>query len=491
MLTQAQLSLLLREAERLAAAGALGEAIARYQRVLNERPDLPDCWYNLGRLLRRAGQPTAALAAYEAALVRGVSAPEEVHLNRGVILSDDLHQAAAAERELRRALSLNPAYLPAMQNLANLEEDLGRREDARGSYERILAVHPEAYESLARYAQLIDVAHADHPLLARLRAALASARAGAAERASLGFALARALDACGAYPEAFAAAAAANEASRHSITPPAHYERAAEEARVAALLATPPRQRTDPSGEASPQPIFICGMYRSGSTLTEQILARHPQVAAAGELELLPQVAQSLPGSFPDCLATLPEALLQQAAARYREGIARLFPQATHVTDKRPGNFYYVGLIKTLFPRARIVHTTRDPLDTALSIFFVHLDPRLAYALDLTDTGHYYRQYRRLMAHWEQLYGGDILDFNYDTLVQEPRAAIERLLAFCGLKFEEACLDFTRSGPVRTASVWQVRRGLYRDSSGRSRHYLKELAPFAAAAGLGYDLNRR
>ena len=112
-------------------------------------------------------------------------------------------------------------------------------------------------------------------------------------------------------------------------------------------------------------------------------------------------------------------------------------PDAAVVTDKRPDNFLYVGLIKSLFPDARIVHTTRDPLDNCLSVHFLHLDHAMGYALDLMDTAHYYRQYRRLMAHWKSLYGDDILDFDYDTFVRDPGPAVERLLAFCGLDWEE------------------------------------------------------
>jgi len=222
-------------------------------------------------------------------------------------------------------------------------------------------------------------------------------------------------------------------------------------------------------------------MFRSGSTLAEQLLAASPQVARGGELDFLPQLVQSELAPFPASMAAVSDAALARLAAQYLASIARLFPGAAHVTDKRPDNFLLVGLIKSLFPDARIVHTTRDPLDTCLSIFFLHLDQRMSYALDLMDIGHYFRQYRRLMAHWKSLYGEDVLDFNYDALVREPRPAAQRLVAFCGLDWDEACLDLAHgAGAVKTASVWQVREGLYQRSSGRSRHYARELAPLAA-----------
>jgi tetratricopeptide (TPR) repeat protein len=475
---------LVREAALLGSQGKLSEAASTYQRLLARWPDLPDCWYNLGLLQRRLGEFDAALDSYAEALRRGVSQPEEVHLNRGVIFADCLRQDAPAERELLAALALNPAYRPALQNLANLHEDLGQRQAARGVYERLLELYPHAFEALARYAQLADPGGPGDPLIARLRAALAHPAATAAEQASLGFALAQVLDKVGAYPQAFEVAEAANRASRASAAPEARYDREAHEHLIDALIQAFPRVPPAPSrpagARAPPHPIFICGMYRSGSTLTERLLAGHPQVAPGGELDLLARLVPAALTRFPASIASATEATLSGLAERYLQSLARMFPSAVHVTDKRLENFLYIGLIKRLFPRARIVHTTRDALDTCLSIFFLHLDQRMPWALSLMDIGHYLRQYRRLMAHWEALYGEDILDFNYDSLVREPRPAAQRLLAFCGLDWNEACLDFAqRAGSVKTASVWQVREALYQRSSGRARHYARELDPLA------------
>jgi hypothetical protein len=167
---------------------------------------------------------------------------------------------------------------------------------------------------------------------------------------------------------------------------------------------------------------------------------------------------------------------LEALAARYLDTLAALFPGAKFVTDKRPDNFVYIGLIKTLFPDAKIVHTTRDPLDNCLSIFFLHLDQRMSYALDLMDIGHHYQQYLRLMAHWKAIYGADILDVSYDAYVREPQPVAEGLLAFLGLEWDERCLMPAPAGrAIKTASVWQVREPLHRRSSGRARHYASQL----------------
>ncbi len=222
---------LLREAVLLERARRLPEAAAAYERLLARWPDLPDSWYNLAVLQRRLGRFDAALASYQQALDRGVSRPEEVHLNRGVIYSDCLRQDDAAGRELRIALALNPEYVPALTNLANLKSDLGERDEAIAIYERILAIDPRYYEGLARYANLKPVSGPEDALIGRLRQALADSAATPPDKASLAFALGKALDACGAYDQAFAAYAAANRHSRESAAPGAVlYDRRRQEA---------------------------------------------------------------------------------------------------------------------------------------------------------------------------------------------------------------------------------------------------------------------
>jgi tetratricopeptide (TPR) repeat protein len=468
---------LLRNAELLARAGRLLEAEAAYTQLLARWPDLPDTWYNLALLQRRAGRFDAALASYQHALDRGISQPEEVHLNRGVIYSDCLRQEASAEKELLAALTLNPTYVPALLNLANLKEDLGRRSEAIALYERILAVQPDCWEALARFASIQTASSS--ALIPRLRHAITLPSVTHADKASLAFALGKMLDASGAYEQAFEAYVAANRHSRESANPQPHYDRRQHEALIDQLIAMFP-SRPDPSTSSPPsaRPIFICGMFRSGSTLIEQVLAAHSRVTAGGEISFLPTLVRTELAPFPTAMAGVTAAQLEQIATRYQQQLTRLFPHAELITDKRPDNFLYIGLIKSLFPNARIVHTTRNPLDNCLSIFFLHLDHSMAYALDLLDTAHYYGQYRRLMSHWKSLYGSDTLDFSYDSFVSEPRAQLEQLLAFCGLEWEESCLAFHRvDNAVKTASVWQVREPLYRRSSGRWRNYAAQLAP--------------
>lgn len=481
---------MLREALLLDRQGLIPEAIAAYERLLDRWPGLPDCWYNLAVLQRRRQQFSAALDSYQQALDRGVKKPEEVHLNRGVIYSDYLRQDDAAERELKAALTHNPNYIPALFNLANLHEDHGRRQLAARAYQRLLALDPQSARGLARYAGLTTCESLNDPMIERLRQALTRTDITSADRASLEFALGRALDQCQAYAEAFKVYSAANGHSRQSAPPgTAVHDRGLAERYIERLIAAfpaasahgakpaaPPAAAADHTAPALPRPIFVCGMYRSGSTLTEQLLAGHPLLAAGGELEFLPNAVQVDLAPFPESMGAVLPTRLETLASQYRQTLGQMFPAAPYVTDKRPENYLNIGLIKRLFPDAKIVHTTRNALDNCLSIYFLHLDQRVSYALDLMDIGHHYRQYLRLMRHWKALYGADILDIDYDALVRDPKPVVEELLSFLGLDWDERCLTVAPGGSVKTASVWQVREPLYQRSSGRARHYQHELA---------------
>ena len=462
---------LLREASRLRTLGRVDEAIGAYERLLEANPDLPDSWYNLGWLQRKARRFEAALESYGRALDLGIGDPEEVHLNRAVILSDHLHRPEDAERELSGALGKNPNYVPALLNLGNLHEDLGDPDAARDAYQRALSVEARNSLALARLAGVSHSSELDQALAQQLRIAIAAAE-GPAEQADLGFALAGLLDAAGAYEDAFEAALLANQSSRTASG--ARYDRAEQERFVERLIETFSRPAIGTQDSPS---VFICGMFRSGSTLVEQILGAHPSVTAGGELDLIPALASGIDG-YPEAVAAVDESTLE----RWRETYVRGLP--THpdrlLTDKRPDNFLHIGLIKTLFPGAKIVHTRRNPLDNLLSLYFLHLDPGMAYALDLADAAHCYGQHERLMAHWKALYPNDIFDLDYDQLVQEPKPVIEGLLGFLGLEWDGSLLDFHRGGtPVKTASVWQVRQPLHPRSSGRWRNYRVQLEPIA------------
>lgn len=463
-----EVAALLQRASQLARVGADTAAIEAYRVLLARDPRLPDSWFNLAMLYRAARRPQDALAAYARALQYKVRGPEEVHLKRGVIFADDLGDSDAAAAELAAALKIAPRYVPALLNLGNLHEDRGDAASARAAYARVLGIEPGNLLALARLAGVSDIASLDHPLIGQLRSALAAPGIDHLDRADLGFALGTVLDRVGDYDAAFAAFTAANRAAR-AIAKAAGiaYDRDAHAARIDATIAAWPVQPPAAAVSDGTEPLLICGMFRSGSTLAEALLARHPGVVPGGELDVIPAIAHRLGNPAPpaaDAAAALREEYLAATASR-RRGSALL-------TDKRPDNFNHIGLVKTMFPAARVIHTVRAPLDNRLSVYFLHAGTALSYATDLADIAHYQAQEARLMAHWRRVFPDAIFTLDYDRLVAEPEACVAELIAFCGLPPEPDLL--TRPAPqaaIRTASNWQVRRPLYRTSSGRWHNY--------------------
>lgn len=469
-------------AARHLAAGRFAEAVEDFAAVLEREADHPDIWYNLGYAQRRARRFEEALASYRQALDRGVAGPEEIHLNRAVILAHDLGRSEEAKAELEAALKLAPHYFPALLNLGGIHEDRGEREEAREAYARAFEIKPDDTLVLTRLAVLSDIEDADHPLIVRMRGQIQSAQTPDAERADHAFALGQILDRLGAYDLAFAAYDTANKASRASVGAKHRYDRAAAEQATNRIIGAFAEAGDSADAAEGITPLFICGMFRSGSTLAEQILARHSRVSPGGELDLVPAMAGSEFGDDPDAMARADRAALERLRAAHTEALARLHPGADIVTDKRPDNFRHIGLIKRLFPEAKIVDTRRNPIDNSLSIWFAHLGPRQPYANDLAHIVHWYREYRRLMAHWRSLYLDDIFELDYDALVADPEPHIRALVDFCGLDWEEACLEPHRAdSAVRTLSAWQVRQPLYRSSSGRWRNYEKHVGQLIEA----------
>jgi len=469
----------LAEASALRNAGRVAEAIAAYRDVLAIEPALPDSWYNLAWLLRRNAQQEAALEAYDEALRRGIAEPEEVWLNKGVIQADDLLNPDAAILAFEQALKLNPVYLPALLNLGNTYEDLGNRQAAAAQYSRLLEIAPQDADALARLANLSKPVSADDEIVRRVDAARSRPGLPPDGKATLEFALGRMLDQVGDYDSAFAAYERANRASEaarpagYPAFDPVKFEaiiQSLTEIRVSATVTFEP---------ASVTPVFILGQFRSGSTLLEQVLSAHSAVTTLGELPLLSEVAAQYFSPYPQALEAVSPPRIAAARAAYLAGLQQRRPGVRgFVTDKRPDNFFHVGLILHLFPEARILHTVRDKRDVCLSTYFTNLDAQQLHATSLTNIALQYRAYERLMAHWKAIAPGRILDVSYDALVGDAETEIRKALDFLGLPYEAGCLDFhTSAAPVKTASVWQVREPLYRQSSGRWRNYEKHLGP--------------
>jgi hypothetical protein len=304
----------------------------------------------------------------------------------------------------------------------------------------------------------------------------------AKQKIHLHFALAKAYDDIGRYDDGFNQQLAGNALKRQSIA----YDEAAtlsEIERSAEVFSAELMRKLQDGGERSPVPIFVIGMPRSGSTLIEQILASHPQVSGGGELpqfgNAVTSMAKTCDGVFPDVMARVRREDLQRLGARYLAEIRPLAPAATHIVNKMPSNFLYAGLIHLALPRARIIHAVRDAADTCLSCFSKLFGAGQQHTYDLAELGRYYRHYRILMEHWHRvLPPGRIFDVRYEDVVADLEGQARRIMAYCGLAWDERCLAFHKTErPVLTASAVQVRQPLYCDALGRGRHYTHHLAP--------------
>ena len=233
-----------------------------------------------------------------------------------------------------------------------------------------------------------------------------------------------------------------------------------------------------PHGRASSseRPLFIVGMLRSGTSLTEQIIAAHPAVFGAGELLFWNDAAKKFAAASPEARN---DALLRTLADDCLQNLASFSVDALRVVDKLPGNFMHLGLIHAAFPNARILHMQRNPIDTCLSIHFQDLRTEHTYANDLEDLAHYYRGYLRLMAHWRAMLPAQVfLDVPYEKLVEDQEGWSRKIIDFIGLDWDERCLDFHQNERrVGTASNWQVRQKIYKSSKERWRNYEKHVGP--------------
>jgi hypothetical protein len=330
----------------------------------------------------------------------------------------------------------------------------------------------------------------DLEALQRLRASVESA-APQADLIDLDFTLGRAFMDIGDADQAFAYLEAGARAHRRGL----RYDVEADLAEFRAMAQWFDAERLTRLagvGDASEQPVFIVGMPRSGTTLVEQILASHAEVFGAGERATLEQlaIARIGPALSPlaraERLGTLTREDVAAMGASYAADIAALAPGYRRVTDKMPSNFRLIGLIRLILPQARIVHCRRDPLDTGLSCYARKFSRGQNFTYDLRELGLYYRGYTNLMDHWRAILPPDrFLEVAYEDVVEDLETQARRLIAFCGLDWDDACLSFHRTArQVRTASVNQVRQPLYRTSLARWRPYQRHLGPLIEAVGL-------
>ncbi|WP_419696576.1 tetratricopeptide repeat-containing sulfotransferase family protein [Mesorhizobium muleiense] len=243
-------------------------------------------------------------------------------------------------------------------------------------------------------------------------------------------------------------------------------------------------------GNPSEAPVFVVGMPRSGTTLTEQICASHPDIHGAGELSKLSRVANAIglktssAGDLNQPITSITEDLSRTLAEEHLSYLRERAPAALRVVDKTPHNFELIGLIGLLFPNARIIHCRRDAIDNCVSCFVLNFSEAHSYNTDLNTLGLYYREYDRLMRHWNEVFPGLIFENRYETLVEDQEAQSRRLIDYLGLPWDDACLRFfDRDGSVNTPSRWQVRQPIYKSSVKRWKNYENEIQPLIQSLG--------
>ena len=503
----------------LAHQGQVQPAIEHFRRTTMLQPAFADGWYFLGITLARLHRDEEALPALRRALAlapgqaRLVEALAQVEFRAGFPADalplwrelvrlrpghDDtllklgetlsrLGDNGQARQLYRDALAQRPDAADLWMALAQSEEDNGDRDAAAAAYEKALALRPDWAFPLSGLLGLLR-AKAPEPRVEQARALQARPALPDADRALIGYELGKVFDGRGEYAAAMASWNDANAARRRMT---GEFDRQALQQRVERSLAVFDRAlfAQAQGGSDDERPVFVVGMPRSGTTLTEQIIGSHGQAFGGGELPDMALIARNLPGRdgapqpWPHVFEAIDPGVIRQATGRYLEAATRHAPAgALRLVDKAPMNFYILGLVALLFPRARVIWCRRDPRDIAVSIYGENFALNERFATSFEGIGHAINLQERLMRHWQQVLPTPILELEYEQLVSDIEPQARRIIEFTGLPWDPACLGFHQSERgVQTPSRWQVRQPVHTRSVGRWKNYDFAMAPLLAA----------
>jgi tetratricopeptide (TPR) repeat protein len=458
--------------------GDFRAAVGHCRRAIELEPKLPEAHLHLGNALLALNALYEAEGAYRSGIE---IAPDHAALHTAHAMAQRaVGRLADAEASTRRALALRPDAADTLALLGSLAIDHGRFDEAEELLRKALAIDRELPEALASLAGVRKMSAADAPWRDAAERVLARGLP-VTHAINLHHALGKYYDDVDERAAAFQHHRLGNELARRSRL---RYDRAEMTQRVTRTLAAFDRNALAalrPGGIASERPVFVVGMPRSGTSLTEQILASHPEVHGAGELLYWIFAADTERAATSERRP----ATIAELGRAYLEGLAIQAPAASRVIDKLPVNFRHIGLIHAALPGARFIHLERNALDTCLSIYFQGFSAAHPYATDFGDLAHYYNEYRRLMAHWlAVLPPQTLLDVHYEDLVDDPEGWSRRMLGHIGLPWDARCLEFQRTDrPVLTASNWQVRQPISKSSVERWRRYEQFIGPLREALG--------
>ena len=454
--------------------GRRRDAVEAFERAIAVTPSSAESHCHLGEVLFDMRRVGAAMDCYRRALnLQPTYAP--AHLSLGMALRQQ-RLPSDAEASCRAALDIDPNYVEALSFLGELKADRGEFAQAEELFAKAIAIDPGFHSAFAGIATHRKMTIADSEWRRGVETLLGKGLPLSAE-VSLRYALGKYFDDVHQYDDAFDHYARANELTKRFG---AAYDRTQFSALVTRIIG-----RFQPefirecrsSASTADLPIVIVGMPRSGTSLAEQILASHPAVFGAGELTFWHGAYRRLEQTAPTGVPGGP--LLADMAHNYLERLTAIGKDSLRVVDKMPANFLYAGLIHAILPKARIIHMRRHPLDTCLSIYFQNFFNIGAYANDLGNLAHHYREYLRLTDHWRAtLPATALLEVPYEALIADQEGWTRRMLDFVGLQWDPKCLDFHATDRVViTASKWQVRQKINAASAGRWRNYEKFVGP--------------
>ncbi len=485
---------------------AYAQAVVHYRELLELQPLNPEALCNLGVALFSLGRYEEAERYYRQSLEINPMSSETL-CNLAALLQGN---APEAEKYLRRALKINPKYADARSKLGLVLIFAGRLREAKAACKKALKVEPRHAEALLGLGQIarsegrfeeaeifvkralkvapnLPGAWAAITTLRRMTTADSDWLKGAEEiaagalplwqEAELRFAIGKYCDDVDDFERAFQNYRRANELLK---TVAQKYDRQAHSRFSDDMIRSHSREalaRAADGGSASMKPVFVLGMPRSGTSLVEQIIASHPSAKGAGELQFWFDVGRANEGELRQGI--LGEPIRKKLAEDYLGVLALHGSDALRVVDKAIFNCDYLGLVHSVFPKARIIYMRRDPIDTCLSCYFQNFSAGLRFTMDLSDLADYYRVHQRLMKHWvTALPAGTVLEVPYEELVADQVTWTHRILDFLELKWDDRCLSFDKAEhTVNTASAWQVRQKIYSRSVERWRHYERFIGP--------------
>ena len=454
--------------------GDIGGALAAYDRATQLLPSLTEAWFRAGALVYTLGHVGEAIGCFRrAAATGGRSSFGRLGKARALVIEDRNQEA---EQVLREMLVADPRNAMAYDLLGSVLSELGRFDEARACFERTVAIAPLLAGSYYDLVRCRPVTTNDNGLLQSMQAALATPGLELGQRQRIHLAIGKAAEDLGDYALAMEHFDAA-DAVRRGV---ASFDSAAFSIEIDRLIADCSAEfiaRASELGRSDATPVLIIGMPRSGTTLVEQIVSMHPEVKAGGELNFWNERgAEWLRAGVDE------DGFLAKAAADYLGVLRVIAPTAARVTDKMPFNFLWAGLIHVAFPHATIIHCRRAAIDTALSIHQTHFHPTMPFPTGGAELVEYFRSYQRLIEHWRRLLPADrFIEVDYEHLTRAPEPVIRRIIAACGLAWNDACLH-PESNPraVKTPSKWQTRQPIYRTSVERWRRYEPWLGPLGA-----------